>query len=215
MNIPKYRIKEILLLYEIFCDEEFEITKNIDLIYRKDKFKNIIKSKYKWIDEKEFKEIYKLIKNKELETFLNKKKIDVSYQYKDKLVKLFCNYDGNDDLLLDLDEFKLIIIKFNIFDINNIENLFKEVDLDGNGSIDIEEFITFISKNDTLLEKMDQILDSKFELKKKLDKRSLLFNNFPGSPLKHNWRPSLHNLNSLEFIKNKYNKISDLNNKNQ
>lgn len=201
MNIPKYRIKEILLLYEIFCDEEFEITKNIDLKYRKDKFKNIIKSKYKWVDEKEYKEIYKLIKSKELETFLNKKKIDVSYQYKDKLVKLFCNYDGNDDLLLDLDEFKLIIIKFNIFDINNIENLFKEVDLDGNGSIDIEEFITFISKNDTLLEKLDQILDSKFELKKKLDKRTLLFNNFPGSPLKHNWRPSLHNLNSLEFIK--------------
>lgn len=201
MNIPKYRIKEILLLYEIFCDEEFKITKNIDLKYRKDKFKNIIKSKYKWVDEKEYKEIYKLIKSKELETFLNKKKIDVSYQYKDKLVKLFCNYDGNDDLLLDLDEFKLIIIKFNIFDINNIENLFKEVDLDGNGSIDIEEFITFISKNDTLLEKLDQILDSKFELKKKLDKRTLLFNNFPGSPLKHNWRPSLHNLNSLEFIK--------------
>lgn len=86
MNIPKYRIKEILLLlYEIFCDEEFEITKNIDLKYRKDKFKNIIKSKYKWVDEKEYKEIYKLIKNKELETFLNKKKIDVSYQYKDKL----------------------------------------------------------------------------------------------------------------------------------
>ena len=201
MNIPKYRIKEILLLYEIFCDEEFEITKNIDLNYRKDKFKNIIKSKYKWVDEKEYKEIYKLIKSKELEIFLNKKKIDVSYQYKDKLVKLFCNYDGNDDLLLDLDEFKLIIIKFNIFNINNIDNLFKEVDLDGNGSIDIEEFITFISKNDTLLEKMDQILDSKFELKKKLDKRTLLFNNFPGSPLKHNWRPSLYNLNSLEFIK--------------
>jgi len=201
MNIPKYRIKEILLLYEIFCDEEFEIRKNIDLKYRKDKFKNIIKTKYKWIDEKEYKEIYKLIKNKELETFLNKKKIDVSIQYKDKLVKLFCSYDENDDLLLDLDEFKLIILKFNIFDIKNIFNLFKEVDLDGNGSIDIEEFITFISKNDTLLEKLDEILDSKFELKKKLDKRTLLFNNFPGSPLKNTWRPSLYNLNSLEFIK--------------
>ena len=201
MNIPKYRIKEILLLYEIFCDEEFKITKNIDLKYRKDKFKNIIKSKYRWVDEKEYQEIYKIIKTKEFDLFLNKKKIDISIQYKDKLVKLFCSYDENDDLLLDLDEFKLVILKFNIFDIKNIFNLFKEVDLDGNGSIDIEEFITFISKNDTLLEKLDEILDSKFELKKKLDKRTLLFNNFPGSPLKNTWRPSLHNLNSLEFIK--------------
>ena len=118
MNIPKYRIKEILLLYEIFCDEEFKITKNINLKYRKDKFKNVIKSKFKWLDEKEYQEIYKLIKVKELDLFLNKKKLDISIQYKDKLVKLFCSHDDNNDLLLNLDEFKLIILKFNIFDIN-------------------------------------------------------------------------------------------------
>ena len=205
MNIPKYRIKEILLLYQIFCDEEFKITKNINLKYRKDKFKNVIKSKFKWLDEKEYQEIYKLIKVKELDLFLNKKKLDISIQYKDKLVKLFCSHDDNNDLLLNLDEFKLIILKFNIFDINNIHKLFKEVDLDGNGNIDIEEFITFITKNDILLEKIDEIIDCKNKHNKETDKRTLLFKDFPGSPLKNNWRPGLYNLNSLELIKKKYN----------
>ena len=201
MNIPKYRVKEILSLYKIFCDEELKITKNIDLKCRKKNFKNIIKSKYKWVDDKEYKEIYKLIKIKELDLFLNQKKMEISLKYKDKLIKLFCNYDKNDDLRLDLDEFKLILLKFNFFDINDIDNIFNEVDLDNNGNIDIEEFLLFISKNNILLEKIDEILNSKFQIKKRLDKRTILFNNYPGSPLKYNWRPSLYNLNSLEFIK--------------
>lgn len=201
MNIPKYRIKEILSLYEIFCNEELKITKSIDLKYRKKKFKNIIKSKYKWVDESEYKQIYALIKIKELDLFLNKKKMEISLKYKDKLMKLFCNYDKNDDLILDVDEFKLILLKFKIYDINEIDNIFQEVDLDNSGNIDIEEFLLFISKNNILLEKLDEILDSKFELKKSLDKRTILFNNFPGSPLKYNWRPSLYNLNTLDFIK--------------
>jgi hypothetical protein len=127
--------------------------------------------------------------------------MEISLKYKDKLIKLFCNYDKNDDLRLDLDEFKLILLKFNFFDINDIDNIFNEVDLDNNGNIDIEEFLLFISKNNILLEKIDEILNSKFQIKKRLDKRTILFNNYPGSPLKYNWRPSLYNLNSLEFIK--------------
>jgi len=80
--------------------------------------------------------------------------------------------------------------------------MFKEADLNGDSKISIDEFIIFLAKNDELTEKLKSILDCKFELKKRNDKRTLLFNNFPGSPLKINWRPSLSNLNRMEFIKN-------------
>ena len=59
----------------------------------------------------------------------------------------------------------------------------------------------FLSKNDTIAEKLKEILDYKFEVNKKLDKRIILFKDFPGSPVKNCWRPSLSNLNSMEIIK--------------
>jgi len=80
--------------------------------------------------------------------------------------------------------------------------MFKEADLNGDSQISIDEFIIFLAKNDELTEKLKSILDCKFELKKRNDKRTLLFNNFPGSPLKVNWRPSLSSLNPMEFIRN-------------
>ncbi len=83
-----------------------------------------------------------------------------------------------------------------------IYEMFKEADLNGDSQISIDEFIIFLAKNDELTEKLKSILDCKFELKKRNDKRTLLFNNFPGSPLKMNWRPSLSNLNPMEFIRN-------------
>ena len=79
--------------------------------------------------------------------------MEISLKYKDKLIKLFCNYDKNDDLTLDLYEFKLILLKFYFLYINDIDNIFYKVDLDNNSNIDIEEFLLFISKNNILLEK--------------------------------------------------------------
>ena len=103
--------------------------------------------------------------------------------------------------VLDIDEFKMLMLKFHISDYNNIQEMFNEADLNGDGILTIDEFMMFLSKNDSIAEKLKEILDYKFKVKKKHDKRTLLFKDFPGSPLKNDWRPSLNNLNSMEFIK--------------
>jgi hypothetical protein len=92
-------------------------------------------------------------------------------------------------------------MKLNIYNYSEIKDLFNKADLNGDGILTIDEFMMFLSKNDFIAEKLKEILDYKFEVKKKHDKRTLLFKDFPGSPLKNNWRPSLSNLNSMEFIK--------------
>lgn len=197
--IPDYRLKEIMKLYPIF-NEQFSNEYNLE--YRKVEFKKIIKLKYKWFTNSEYNYIYNLIKENEYNHILNFKKIEIEEKYKSDLIKLFIKFDDNDNNSIDIDEFKAILSKINCFTNEKIYEMFKEADLNGDSQISIDEFIIFLAKNDELTEKLKSILDCKFELKKRNDKRTLLFNNFPGSPLKMNWRPSLSNLNSMEFIRN-------------
>ena len=197
--IPEYRIKEIMKLYPIF-NEKFSNEYNLE--YRKTEFKKIIKLKYKWFTNSEYNYIYNLIKENEYNHILNFKKIEIEEKYKSDLIKLFIKFDDNDNNSIDIDEFKAILSKINCFTEEKIYEMFKEADLNGDSQISIDEFIIFLAKNDELTEKLKSILDCKFELKKRNDKRTLLFNNFPGSPLKVNWRPSLSSLNPMEFIRN-------------
>ncbi len=197
--IPDYRIKEIMKLYPIFNDK---FSNEYNLEYRKTEFKKIIKLKYKWFTNSEYNYIYNLIKENEYNHILNFKKIEIEEKYKSDLIKLFIKFDDNDNNSIDIDEFKAILSKINCFTQEKICEMFKEADLNGDSKISIDEFIIFLAKNDELTEKLKSILDCKFELKKRNDKRTLLFNNFPGSPLKVNWRPSLSTLNPMEFIRN-------------
>jgi Ca2+-binding EF-hand superfamily protein len=197
--IPQYRIKQIMKLYSIFNDK---FSNEYNLEYRKTEFKKIIKLKYKWFTNSEYNYIYNLIKENEYNHILNFKKIEIEEKYKNDLIKLFIKFDDNDNNSIDIDEFKAILSKINCFTEEKIYEIFKEADLNGDSQISIDEFIIFLAKNDELTEKLKSILDCKFELKKRNDKRTLLFNNFPGSPLKVNWRPSLSNLNPMEFIRN-------------
>ena len=197
--IPEYRIKEIMKLYPIFNEKFFN---EYNLEYRKTEFKKIIKLKYKWFTNSEYNYIYNLIKENEYNHILNFKKIEIEEKYKSDLIKLFIKFDDNDNNSIDIDEFKAILSKINCFTDEKIYEMFKEADLNGDSQISIDEFIIFLAKNDELTEKLKSILDCKFELKKRNDKRTLLFNNFPGSPLKVNWRPSLSSLNPMEFIRN-------------
>lgn len=197
--IPEYRIKEIMKLYPIFNDK---FSNEYNLEYRKTEFKKIIKLKYKWFTNSEYNYIYNLIKENEYNHILNFKKIEIEEKYKSDLIKLFIKFDDNDNNSIDIDEFKAILSKINCFTQEKICEMFKEADLNGDSKISIDEFIIFLAKNDELTEKLKSILDCKFELKKRNDKRTLLFNNFPGSPLKVNWRPSLSSLNPMEFIRN-------------
>ena len=197
--IPDYRMKEIMKLYPIFNDK---FSNEYNLEYRKTEFKKIIKLKYKWFTNSEYNHIYNLIKENEYNHILNFKKIEIEEKYKSDLIKLFIKFDDNDNNSIDIDEFKAILSKINCFTEEKIYEMFKEADLNGDSQISIDEFIIFLAKNDELTEKLKSILDCKFELKKRNDKRTLLFNNFPGSPLKVNWRPSLSSLNPMEFIRN-------------
>lgn len=210
INIPFYRTREIKKLYEVFCDEQKIIYKKsnnldykLDLNFRKNEFYKILKAKFHWIKNDEYQEMYKLIKENELTLAFNIKKRDISEKYKTNLIKLFCIIDNDNNNVLDLDEFKMLMLKFHISDYNNIQKTFKEADSNGDGLLSIDEFIEFLSLNNDLLEKMDTIIDCKHEFNRSIDKRTLLFKDFPGSPLKiiKNWRPSLANLRSPNSIK--------------
>ena len=200
INIPFYRTREIKKLYEVFCIKQ---KKNNDINIRKKEFYKVLKAKFRWINNEEYQEMYKLIKENELTIIFDAKKREISQKYKKNLIKLFCTIDNDNNNLLDLDEFKMFMLKFNIYDYNNIQKIFNEADLNGDGVLSIDEFIEFLALNNDLLEKMDTIIECKHDYNRSIDKRTLLFKDFPGSPLKliKNWRPSLANLRSPNSIK--------------
>ena len=199
MDIPFYRTKEIKKLYEVFCDEE----KSTILDYRKKEFYKVLKAKFRWINNEEYQEMYKIVKENELAIIFDAKKRDIIQKYKKKIIKLFCNIDDDNNNVLNMDEFKMLMIKFNISDYNNIQEMFNEADLNGDGLLSIDEFFEFLTLNNDLLEKIDTIIECKQEYNYSIDKRTLLFKDFPGSPLKFikNWRPCLANLRSPNSIK--------------
>ncbi len=199
MDIPFYRTREIKKLYQVFCDEE----KSTILDYRKKEFYKVLKAKFRWINNEEYQEMYKIVKENELAIIFDAKKRDIIQKYKKKIIKLFCNIDDDNNNVLNMDEFKMLMIKFNISDYNNIQEMFKEADLNGDGLLSIDEFFEFLTLNNDLLEKIDTIIECKQEYNYTIDKRTLLFKDFPGSPLKFikNWRPCLANLRSPNSIK--------------
>ena len=196
MKMPKYLIDEIMKIYDIFYDEN---TSNIDLKDRKCKLKKYIRSYYSWLSIEEYNYIYNLIRSKEIDVLIENKKIVIEREYKNDIIKLFGKFDSNNNGSIDLLEFKNI---FSLIELDkDIEQIFKDADLNNDNEITIDEFIIFIAKNNDIFKKLESILDRKFKLKLKTDKRTILFNNFPGSPLKTAWRPSLSNLNNLNDIK--------------
>jgi hypothetical protein len=72
------------------------------------------------------------------------------------------------------------MIRFNISDFEQIKKMFKDADTNDDGDLSIDEFIDFLTTNKNLLEKLDENLECNFEIKKRLDKRNILFKNFPG-----------------------------------
>ena len=205
INIPYYREKEIKKIYQIFCDEynNKKDLKEFDLNYRKNEFYKILKAKFNWINNEEFQKMYLLIKEKELTLAFNNKKSEISQKYKKNLIKLFCTIDNDNNNIIDIDEFKIFMLKFNISDYDTIHEIFKEADLNDDGLLSIDEFIEFLTLKKDLLKKIDEIIKCKNIYNKSIDKRTILFKDFPGSPLKciKNWRPNLANLHSPNSIK--------------
>ena len=200
IDIPYYREKEIKNLYQVFCDKQ---NKNNDINIRKKEFYKVLKAKYNWINNHEYQKMYKIIKENELAIIFDSKKREISQKYKKNLIKLFCTIDNDNNNVIDLDEFKMLMLKFHISNYNNIQEMFNEADLNGDGLLCIDEFIEFLALKNDLLERLDEIINCKQEYNRSIDRRTLLFKDFPGSPLKliSNWRPSLVNLRSPNSIK--------------
>jgi hypothetical protein len=195
-KIPKYRIDKMMKIYDVFYDEN---KKNVDLKDRKRKLKMIIKSYYNWLTDDEYNYIYSLIKMREIDVIIEDKKLVIERKYKNDIIKLFGKLDSDGSDSIDFIEFKKV---FSLIELEkDVETIFKDADINGDNEITIDEFIIFIAKNNDILKKLENVLEKKFKLKLRNDKRTILFNNFPGSPLKINWRPSLSNLNNLNDIK--------------
>ena len=195
-KIPKYRIDEMMKIYDVFYDEN---KNNVDLKDRKLKLKMIMKSYYSWLRDDEYNYIYNLIKMREIDVIIEDKKLVIERKYKNDIIKLFGRLDSDGSDSIDFIEFKKV---FSLIELEkDVETIFKDADINGDNEITIDEFIIFIAKNNDILKNLDNVLQNKFKLKLRNDKRTILFNNFPGSPLKINWRPSLSNLNNLNDIK--------------
>ena len=196
-KIPKYRIDEMMKIYDVFYDEN---KNNVDLKDRKLKLKMIMKSYYSWLRDDEYNYIYNLIKMREIDVIIEDKKLVIERKYKNDIIKLFGRLDSDGSDSIDFIEFKKVFSQIELE--KDVETIFKDADINGDNEITIDEFIIFVAKNNDILKKLDNVLQNKFKLKLRNDKRTILFNNFPGSPLKINWRPSLSNLNPMEFIRN-------------
>lgn len=195
-KIPKYRIDEMMKIYDVFYDEN---KNNVDLKDRKLKLKMIMKSYYSWLRDDEYNYIYNLIKMREIDVIIEDKKLVIERKYKNDIIKLFGRLDSDNSDSIDFIEFKKVFSQIELE--KDVETIFKDADINRDNEITIDEFIIFVAKNNDILKKLDNVLQNKFKLKLRNDKRTILFNNFPGSPLKINWRPSLSNLNNLNDIK--------------
>ncbi len=136
---------------------------------------------------------------REIDVIIEDKKLVIERKYKNDIIKLFGRLDSDNSDSIDFTEFKNIFSQIELE--KDIETIFKDADINRDNRLTIDEFIIFIAKNNDIFKKLDNVLEMKFKLKLRNDKRTILFNNFPGSPLKINWRPSLSNLNNLNDIK--------------
>jgi hypothetical protein len=198
MCIPTYRIKEFKKIYEVFFDE----CKLYDLKERKDKLKKIIRLKYSWLTNDEYNHLYNIIKTQEINNYFKTKKSIISNKYKTKILEIYALFDTNKDNEINMKEFSSIMSELNLYSIEEIEKLFICADTNGDKALSINEFVDFLTFNEHILDKLDKIIKYKFNIKRLSDKRTIIFKDFPGSPLKKPWRPSLANMNSFEYINN-------------
>lgn len=156
--------------------------------------------KYPWVTNEEYKNIYTTyILKHENDIHLNFKKQDILEKYSDNIKDCFLKYTDK----LNIDDFNYILVKLKLFNEKQIENLFVKFDINNDNYLSFDEFITFLAENENVTKCLIDIFKFKYNDIKEKDKRFLLFKDFPGSPLKLKWRPSLSNLRSPNSIKNK------------
>jgi Ca2+-binding EF-hand superfamily protein len=114
---------------------------------------------------------------REIDVIIADKKIVIERKYKNDIIKLFGKLDSDNSDSIDFTEFKNIFSQIELE--KDIETIFKDADINRDNRLTIDEFIIFIAKNNDIFKKLDNVLEMKFKLKLKNDKRTILFNNFP------------------------------------
>ena len=69
---------------------------------------------------------------------------------------LFRLYDADQSGEITIEEFSsLLKLRLRKIELTNLEDIFKAIDIDGNGSVDFEEFVLACSTNKTLIDYLD------------------------------------------------------------
>ena len=193
MTIPEYLKVDIKNLYQAMLKEMAT-----DKDKRLKKFTNIIKIYYPWLTNKERSEVLALIIPDENEYHREKWKKDTIHFYSEDIITLFGIFDEDNNSNININEFKKVFKSITNCNEEKLEILFKEADRDKNGTLDIIEFVNFLSKHNEFKQHLTKIIEQTKESKKQDNNKrlSIIFNDFPNSPNRVNWRPSLTNLKS-------------------
>lgn len=198
MNIPEHMKKHIKKLYYASSDEFTGDRKQ-----RFQKFKEIFKIYYPWANKNDLRQMTNIILPYETTYEQNIWIKNTHINYKKNIINLFGIIDKDNNTYIDLEEFKNAFKSLDNINNEKLEILFHQADTDNNQKLDIIEFINFISKHNDLRTHLVNILDiTNKKIKDNYNKKlSIIFKDFPNSPLRVNWRPSLHNLNTPMVIK--------------
>lgn len=204
ITIPIHIQNHIKRLYIIYSQELSNIKDFTNLKERRLKrFTTILKIYYPWACKQELTCMTDLIGEDDTKLEEIVWVGNITRQYKQDIIELFGVFDKNNSCSIDIDEFKDIFTSCSDIDDEQREQLFIDADTDKNGSLNIIEFIKFVSKHDELRQHFDIIIKKALNKRKKTyrDRLSILFNNLPNSPQRINWRPSLVDLKSPTKIK--------------
>jgi Ca2+-binding EF-hand superfamily protein len=197
MSIPIHIGTHITKLYEASKNEL-----GTDTSKRISRFKNILHTYYPWAKKGEVNAMITHICSHETQYQNSCWKDTITKSHKYDIVTLFGLVDNDSNNMIDISEFINLFVSITSYNEQLLKKLFDEADADNNRSLDIMEFIDLIAKYPILRENLENAISSQKIIKKKRthNRLSVLFKNFPDSPVRVNWRPSLTDLHSPSTI---------------
>ena len=152
INLPSYRKKEVQNIYHASKKELGNTIKE-----RRINFKNIIKAYYPFFSSYEFETAYDCIYDHEKKLELKKKSNFLNTKYGPHLIRLFGKIDEDQNNTIDLYEFKKIFEKIFKCDVSSH---FENADKDGNGVLDLEEFLEFVVREPNVYKYLEETVNT-------------------------------------------------------
>ena len=154
-NIPKYRVNEIIKLYEA---SKYTLGTNSSM--RRRIFLSTLRLYYPWENRETIQYMFDtIIKSSEIEYMIKLRSKNIKQEYGKIVKKLFFVMDANNDGGIDLNEFKYALINISNL-IPNPEILFSTADTNGDGILDINEFYRLVASTPELRNNFDIIIEN-------------------------------------------------------